>query len=363
MVQVVIFGAGKLGLQLKSELESSKKYEICYFCDNDPKKWDMIFDNVRVLSFAQVQEMINTKKFKGILVVAAHNGIEQIVDQIRNSKIEIKLYGCTQKYLLDKSADVLYELDYSKPRLFYYEYHVAHHCNLKCKGCGHFSNLAEAEYGNLEKYIRDIKRIKELFWGVKRIRLMGGEPLLNGDLPQFIIETRKIFPDANIRVVTNGLLIPVISDTVFKSMRENAVGFDITQYVPTSRIKEKIETKCQGEGVQYIMSPLKTKFLRQKFTKGNGEANYQACISRKCHFLMDGKMSVCGIPILHEKFSDKIKQEFPLHKEDVLNLHDNRLDGFAINDFLSRPVHACEYCNCVDSEEYDWEGNYPYFME
>lgn len=363
MVQVIIFGAGKLGLQIKKDLESSKKYEICYFCDNNPKKWDMKLDNVYILPFTQVREMINSEKFNGILVIAARNGLEQIVDQVRNSKIGIKLYGYTQKYLVGKGTEILYEIDYSKPRLLYYEYHVTHHCNLKCKGCGHLSNLVDPEYGNLEKYLQDINRLKELFWGVNVIRLMGGEPLLNENLSQFIIETRKVFPDTDIRVVTNGLLIPVTRDIVFETMSKNAVGFDITQYVPTSQIKEKIEIKCLEKDVQYKFSPLITKFLRRKFIKGNRAANYQTCISPTCHFLMDGKISVCGIPILYEKFSDKIKHKFPITKEDVLDIYDDKLNGFVINDFLSRSIPVCEYCDCVNFEEYAWEGNYPYFME
>lgn len=83
-----------------------------------------------------------------------------------------------------------------------------------------------------------------IIWGVKRIRLMGGEPLLNPELPKFISITREVFPDSNIRVVTNGILIPYVDTAVLKTMNQYFVGFDITQYPPTKMIKEKIELRC-----------------------------------------------------------------------------------------------------------------------
>lgn len=365
MTEVIVFGAGKLGLYLKRDLENTKKYKVCFFCDNNPRKWDMSFDSVPVISFDKAVSMVTSKQFSGIVVVASRNGIEQIVDQIRESQIEIKVYGCSRKYLEgNKKEDLIYPIDYSKPRLCYFEYHVSHHCNLKCKGCGHYSNIADVEFGDIEKYIQDIKRLKELFWGVERIRLMGGEPLLNVNLPKFITETRNVFPDANIRVVTNGLLIPQISTTVFETMHNNAVGFDITQYMPTSQLKEKIEMRCWEMDVQYGMSPLVTQFFNNENIKGDSDRqeNHEKCISKKCHFLLDGKISVCGLPILSNKFKDKLMHQKEIAEEDVVDIYDKELDGFSLNDFLSKSISMCRYCDNINLKRFDWEGNYPYLL-
>lgn len=54
----------------------------------------------------------------------------------------------------------------------------------------------------------DLLRMKELFWGVEKIKLLGGELLFNEDLWKFVDITRRIFPDSYLRILTNGLLLP-----------------------------------------------------------------------------------------------------------------------------------------------------------
>jgi ABC-2 type transport system ATP-binding protein len=47
-----------------------------------------------------------------------------------------------------------------------FEIHLTEHCNLNCKGCFHFSCIAEEEYLTKEEFERDISRISELSKGV-----------------------------------------------------------------------------------------------------------------------------------------------------------------------------------------------------
>ena len=65
--------------------------------------------------------------------------------------------------------------------LLYLETHVADTCNLKCRGCMHFSNIAiHPNYPDLQKFEQDFKRLSELFRNIFIIRLMGGD--LTGQL-------------------------------------------------------------------------------------------------------------------------------------------------------------------------------------
>ena len=48
--------------------------------------------------------------------------------------------------------------------LLYLETHVADTCNLKCRGCMHFSNIAsKPNFPDLKEFDRDFKRLSELF--------------------------------------------------------------------------------------------------------------------------------------------------------------------------------------------------------
>ena len=62
----------------------------------------------------------------------------------------------------------------------YVEYQVADECNLKCKGCLHFSNLVSAPvHPILGEFERSLIHLKGKFSNIATFRLMGGEPLLN----------------------------------------------------------------------------------------------------------------------------------------------------------------------------------------
>jgi len=93
-------------------------------------------------------------------------------------------------------------------QLSYFILNIVDHCNLRCKGCDHFASIAEERFVSLEHIKRDLARMSILLNGnVKRIGVMGGEPLLHPELKQILISARVYFPDTLIQLVTNGLLL------------------------------------------------------------------------------------------------------------------------------------------------------------
>lgn len=56
-----------------------------------------------------------------------------------------------------------------------FQLHIVEHCNLNCRGCYHFSPLAEEEYLDFKEYHRDIQQLSTLFQGeMEEILLLGG---------------------------------------------------------------------------------------------------------------------------------------------------------------------------------------------
>lgn len=369
MENVIIWGAGLNGLKLKRDLDRCMgEVRVCYFCDNNVKKMGCRLDGIEILSYKQIIQM-HEEGWEGSIAISVIE-LTGIVEQIRISGFKGKVYGIPYKWYYKESGyykdivDLLYEIDMTKPRLDYYEYHVSWHCNLKCKGCIHFSNVAKKEFGNLVKYKNDIRRLKELYWGVRSVRLMGGEPLLNRELPDFCIATRNVFPDSSIRVATNGLLIPNLDEKVLKVMSENGIGFDITQYPPTSELKEKIELKCLESDVAYLMTPYRDKFYDSNNLAGDsdGELEWKNCMSSDCHFLDEGCIAVCAMPILHKKLKGIINTNVEICDEDIIDIYDEELDGFSLNARLSKAMPVCRYCNARMPRWFEWQGNYPYAL-
>lgn len=106
------------------------------------------------------------------------------------------------------------------PVLDYVEIEITEFCNLNCRGCCDFSNLAkEKKFYELPEFTKDMTRLTELFSGINKIRLMGGEPLLNPRLTEYIQTSRALFPASDIRIVSNGLLIPKLGDDVLRCIK------------------------------------------------------------------------------------------------------------------------------------------------
>lgn len=362
---VVIFGAAEIGLKVKKDLESMGIH-IKYFCDNNPQKVGNKLDGIDILSFEQVVGKCEDVSGNIGGIIIAVNEPDRIMEQIHGSAVNITCYGLMYEYVHGERRDRLsiqdfiYVIDVNKPRLDYYEYHVSYHCNLKCKGCGHYSNVVPKEFGELEKYKKDVARLKELYAGVQRIRLMGGEPLLNPHLADFCQISRQAFPDANIRVVTNGLLIPSINTELLQVMKENYIGFDITQYPPIKVIKEKIALKCLENGIVCTISEPVTQFFSIVNPAGDSDPQkeFELCVSRGCHFLENGKMSVCAMPILNKKYRTLLDGKIRICEDDIINIYDDSLDGFKLNQLLSQPVDLCRFCNNTHKKWFEWCGNF-----
>jgi len=83
---------------------------------------------------------------------------------------------------------------------------ITQRCNLDCIYC---HREGQDQIMNGEMTLDEIIKILELstYFGIKKVKYTGGEPLLREDLPEIIQESRKISGIQDISVVTNGILL------------------------------------------------------------------------------------------------------------------------------------------------------------
>ena len=140
--------------------------------------------------------------------------------------------------------------------LEYLETHIINKCNLNCKGCSHFSNIVDEEDAsvNIMVFERDFARLAELFDHIFTIRLMGGEPFLNTNIGEYIKIVRKFFPETDLRILSNGLLVPTVADCILQKIADNNVALDISCYPQTDKIRHKIEHRLNSFGIKFQFS-------------------------------------------------------------------------------------------------------------
>jgi hypothetical protein len=228
----------------------------------------------------------------------------------------------------------------------YLETHLVDNCNLKCKGCSHFSPLfPENSYARLDTFVRDFSRLQTLFENIKVIRLMGGEPLLHPKVIDFLEVARGAFPDAWISIVTNGILLLKQADKFWKTCADKNILIQVSRYpikLDINRIKVRVKQfKVDIE----IFSP--KSFLKKINLAGDSDIidSFQYCKTIfECAFLRNGKISPCSFPPLVFMFNKSFWEKIPTKKNDFIDIHDPRISGSDIIEFVNRPIPMCKWC-------------------
>ncbi|MCL1993358.1 MAG: radical SAM protein [Spirochaetes bacterium] len=252
----------------------------------------------------------------------------------------------TLRYIFSMTDDFARKMLGKKPVLYLLEYHIADHCNMNCKGCYHFSCLVKSEsFPQLQHYRRDIQRLAALFANIKTIHLMGGEPLLNNELPGFIRETRAAFPAAKICILTNGILYKKIEGELLEAIKLCDVLVQVSLYKPMIPRKDEMRAYFLNQGIKHWIGEPVLYFAKYINPAGDSDPvkTSRQCPASRCTFLGDGHIARCALPFNIGYFNRHFGLDIPA-QQDKTDIHSGDSDGFALKRKLLRPMPLCKYC-------------------
>lgn len=241
--------------------------------------------------------------------------------------------------------------------LEYLELHIMNSCNLKCRGCSHFSNIAsDDDVEKPESFEKNINRLAFILPVIYKIRLLGGEPLLNKELIKYCRIVRKAYPYTDIRIVTNGLLLDTISETILTEIAALKIGIDISIYPPTLKILPLIQKRLERCGISIELTPLITEFRKRMNLNEDADsiAAYSKCGSRHCHFYNNGYLSACPAPYVIKHYCSYFNLEIDILESDRLSIWKEDLTSNEIVSFLHTPMHICKLCDSI--ETFPWQA-------
>lgn len=241
------------------------------------------------------------------------------------------------------------------PVLDYVEIEISEFCNLNCRGCCDFSNLAtEKRFYEFDEYSHDMERMRSLFLHIKKIRLMGGEPLLNPRITDYAKKARELFPKSDIRIVTNGLLLPSFDDAKLKNLKGTGVKFDISNYPPTRKIKKQIDHKLTQAGIPYDLGFPMNYFFRNILEHPADDPGpaFRNCIFTHCHMLGHGRLAPCSYAYCIGRFNERFGTDYP--ETDYFDIYSD-ITGEEIICFFSAPHEFCKYCG-KGIVPFRWQG-------
>ena len=230
-----------------------------------------------------------------------------------------------------------------KPSLSYFEFHLTDHCNMNCKGCDHFAPLAKPRFAHLDEYKRDLKQLQTLFSNIQKIVLMGGEPLLHQQIEAFLYATRSAFPKAQIRIVTNGMLLPSMPDTFWEACKACSARINVSLYPP---MKERELALIQLGKSKELKMRIHSSTHFKAFYNRKGDTNPQTAF-KKCRsrlytpMLRGGKLYICPRAATIDYFNKKFGLTLP---STFIDIHTPGIEGWSIKEELNKASELCRYC-------------------
>ena len=87
--------------------------------------------------------------------------------------------------------------------LNYSEFYITNVCNLNCQNCNRYNNFAFSGHQTWSDHADQYRAWAEIL-DIKEIGILGGEPLLNPDFPNWLHGIAELWPNAKIHIDTNG---------------------------------------------------------------------------------------------------------------------------------------------------------------
>lgn len=355
--KIAIWGAGKFGEYIFTQLK--KQYDNCIVCfvDKNENLAGQKIHNVQIIKPEQLQ----SDEFQiDFLLISFIDGIS-IYDQLlkfKNLKVGI-IRNCVfsqqleLKDNLDVDRNIFWVESGDKPLLKYLETNIVDYCNLNCKGCSHFSNLFNVgDMVPFDVYCKDLELISKHV-NLFQFRMLGGEILLNERLIDYIKVTRKLLPNTEIWIVTNGILIPKQKEEFFYQCKQNEIGIDISVYSPTTYVRDAILECLKKYNLNFHFTGKIVTFGKNIDVGGcaNKFNAMKNCREHTCHFFRAGRIYKCPFEALGNKFFEYY--EINIKLLGGINIYDKELDWNKLIYCLeNEPVEACRYCG--DETQYKW---------
>lgn len=366
-MKIIIWGSGEFGKCIYN-LMGRTRQDVIAFVDSNDKLIGSTIEKVPVISFEKIERIIGKEKLLILLALRNSYNIISVLNKVDNYNIDSigivkpRILAKNELIILnenEETGEIIWVKKTGKkynliPRL---ELNIVDGCNLNCKGCSHFSSLfpKESVYPVLE-YKKDLNQIRKA-GKLVRLRLLGGEPFLSEKLVDYVLIARTIFPETDIELVTNGLLIPNIEENILEEIKKNNISISITPYLPTLKIRGEIEKRLNMSGIWWRFDGKKVQEFWKNLTlekNHNDKKSSENCMEQGCIFLRCGKIYKCPLEglifILEKNYNikfDTIKRGIDIY-DNAEKLYNNILD------LIKEPVEMCQYC----SEEKDctkWE--------
>ena len=218
--------------------------------------------------------------------------------------------------------------------------HIVDHCNLTCDLCGHFSNITSPSYLEIDWFQEQITRVSKLFDSIRRLLILGGEPLLHPNLVEFLAVSRKHFPHTNIELWTNGILLERQKEDFWKALNRLDIELQMSCFPGINVDKTRILELARMFNVRLIMQDIKDFYI---LFNPKGDSNpkiaFAHCGSKDCTQLYNGKLYLCPRPAYIHNLNEKQGTQIMVKECNYVSIFSNDAKE-KITEYLGKRMNA-----------------------
>lgn len=153
------------------------------------------------------------------------------------------------------------------------DFYIAHACNMNCPNCGSFNNYNFR--GNfLWKDYEDVYTQWANRVHLNRISILGGEPLANPSILEWIQGVRKLFPNSTMRLTTNGTLIKSTDTKLYNTLLENKTKLQVSLHNRRNK-QELLDRLCDWVDEPVITYEINQMNNYEKFVNDHWDSVYK----------------------------------------------------------------------------------------
>mgnify|MGYP001465874154 CR=1 FL=1 len=205
--------------------------------------------------------------------------------------------------------------------LDYLEFYISHTCNFNCIGCNRFNNYLFTGHQRWHEHLKAHQQ-----WAEKltfdRYRILGGEPLLNPDIVDWIRGTKQLWPNTESFISTNASFKRRFDKDLYTALVDTQTVLEIGLH-DINRKKEVLELVNN-----FTSNPVIKRTPLDLWELPNFGANWASSYNR----IRDESWPDCNSVEEWNSLSDTIKQECEQVHHFSLDLEADRLQYYNISD-------------------------------
>jgi organic radical activating enzyme len=270
---------------------------------------------------------------------------------------------------------------FKKLFLGYAEFYITHVCNLTCEGCNRFNNVKFKGWQAWKDYESIYQEWSEQLT-LGTVSILGGEPLLNPTFYDWVSGIRKLWPNSEIRIASNGTQLsrhkalydvlkndPLLTfsvclhnKTTKKELMQDVHNFLKGPIVTTGDIVPYREhlTLTDSNGVKvhvwhnwwFHQGAVVTNPETGRFTLHQSDPikAHEICHSKTCHHFENGMLHKCGPSSLFTQFDKQFNLELTdedrtmIESYQPLRITDSIESKKLFLENIANPIDLCKFC-------------------